>query len=120
MMHRLELERFADLPVHGLSYGTLKRIELARALAASPRLLLLDEPAAGLTHPEVDELVELLRELKRASELTIVVVEHHMRLVMALSDRIAALNFGRLLVYGNPFDVAINPVVVEAYFGGSE
>lgn len=110
---------FADHPASGLPFGTLKRIELARAIASEPRLLLLDEPAAGLTHGETDELMELIRGLRDRHDLTIVLVEHHMGLVMKLCDHITVLNFGRTIADGTPAAVSENQAVIDAYLGAS-
>ncbi len=101
----------------GLSFGTLKRVELARALAAKPTLLLLDEPAGGLNHEEVGELAELIRRLQRDLDLTILLVEHHMNLVMSVSERVHVLNFGKKLTEGTPAEVRANPAVIESYLG---
>jgi branched-chain amino acid transport system ATP-binding protein len=117
LLDDLGIGRHADHVADGLPFGTLKRVELARALAARPKLLMLDEPAAGLTHGEVDELIELIGELKAGLGLTIVLVEHHMNLVMSLSDRVFAMNFGKLIASGRPDEVAVHPAVVEAYLG---
>jgi branched-chain amino acid transport system ATP-binding protein len=113
----LGLEAHAATRVSDLPFGTQKRVELARALAAEPTLLLLDEPASGLNHEEVATLGALVQELRRRFSLTVLLVEHHMGLVMRISDRVVALNFGRLVAHGSPDEVQRHPEVVRAYLG---
>jgi branched-chain amino acid transport system ATP-binding protein len=107
----------ADHPCHGLPFGTMKRVELARAMVGRPRLLLLDEPASGLTHEEVRALAAQLRRLRDEQHTTLLLVEHHMQMVMDISDYVVALDFGRNLVQGTPADVRNDPRLVEAYLG---
>jgi branched-chain amino acid transport system ATP-binding protein len=107
----------ANLPVAGLPFGTLKAVELARALVSRPRLLLLDEPAGGLNHDEVADLAELIRRIRRELGLTLLVVEHHMNLVMGISDRVVVLDFGKKIAEGTPREVQENRAVIDAYLG---
>ena len=117
LIRLLDLGSVADRPVADLPFGTQKRVELARALAAEPKLLLLDEPASGLNHEEVGALGTLIRSIRDRLQLTVLLVEHHMSLVMSVSDRVVALNFGRKIAEGTPDEVRAHPEVIQAYLG---
>ena len=117
LLNRLGLGHLAHVPAAGLPFGTLKRLEIARALAARPRFLLMDEPAAGLTHSEVDELGDVVLKIRDDFDLTVLLVEHHMSMVMRVSDKVVAMEFGRKISEGTPEQVRHDPKVISAYLG---
>jgi branched-chain amino acid transport system ATP-binding protein len=117
LVHFVGLDALANTPVAALPFPMQKRVELARALASDPRLLLLDEPAAGLNHEEVGTLGRLIRDIRDRLHMTVLLVEHHMSLVMSISDKVVALNFGRKIADGTPEQIKTDQAVIDAYLG---
>lgn len=111
------LEQYADRPALGLSYGDQRRLEIVRALALQPKLFLLDEPVAGMNPYERTEVIKLTRRIREQYNLTIIIVEHNMPLVMELCERIQVLNYGETIAVGSPEEIRSNPLVIEAYLG---
>ncbi len=120
LLDLLDLREVADVQAGSLPFGTQKRVELARALIGGPKLLMLDEPAGGLNHGEVDDLAQLLQRIRGHFDLSILLVEHHMNLVMRVSDKVVALEFGLKIADGTPDEVRNEPEVIRAYLGETQ
>jgi branched-chain amino acid transport system ATP-binding protein len=120
LLERMELSAIADVPAGLLPFAIKKRVELARALACKPKLLLLDEPAGGLNHEEVGRLGDLIRTIRTSFGVTVLMVEHHLNFVMRVSDRVVALDFGKVLAQGSPAEMQRHPEVIRAYLGTTE
>jgi len=119
LIEEFGLKEVAGRPAGALPFGVRKRVELARALAKGPKLLLLDEPAGGLNHSEVDGLADEIRAIRDRRGVAVLLVEHHMNLVMRVSDQVVALDFGRVIANGRPDEVRANREVVRAYLGSA-
>jgi branched-chain amino acid transport system ATP-binding protein len=117
LLERFNLTRYAAIPARHLPYGEQRRIEIARALISRPKLLLLDEPAAGMNQSETEELIRLIRQVKDEFSLTILLIEHQMRVVMNLCERVTVLDFGETIAAGPPHEIQHHPAVLEAYLG---
>ena len=120
LLEEVGLSDQRDQRANNLPYGMQRRLEIARALATRPKLILLDEPAAGMNEEESDKLSEFIREIREKKDVTVVIIDHHMDVIMAICDQISVLNFGTLLAEGKPDEIQNNPEVISAYLGVDE
>ena len=120
MLKAVGLEKYSDWQATSLPYGLQRRLEIARALVSNPKLLLLDEPAAGMNPKESDELADFIFEIKEKFHITVFLIEHHMKLVMKVSDRIYVEQYGKTIAMGSPEEISNNPLVIQAYLGEEE
>ena len=120
LIEKMGLAKYRDMTATNLPYGYQRRVEIARAMALDPKLLILDEPAAGMNEEESLALVELIRELREQFGVTVLVIDHHMDMIMRLCEKISVLSFGKFVTFGTPEEVQANPEVIEAYLGVDE
>ena len=120
LLRVFDLDQYAQVKANNLPYGKQRKLEIARALATSPKLLLLDEPAAGMNPTETAELMETIKIVREKFSIAILLIEHDMKLVMGICEKIAVLNFGTVLAFGTPDEIKNNPDVIAAYLGDEE
>ncbi|MCC5986302.1 MAG: ABC transporter ATP-binding protein [Pararhodobacter sp.] len=116
----LEIDHIRDMPVSALSYGLQKRVELARALALRPKIIMLDEPVAGMNREETEDIARFILDMKEELGITVLLIEHDLSMVMDISDHVAVLNFGKLVANGTPHEMQNHPKVIEAYIGKTD
>ena len=119
LLKEMELDKYVEIQSDNLAYGLQRKLEIARALALAPKLLLLDEPAAGMNPKEVTDIISLIKKIHSKYNLTIIIIEHHMNVITNLCNNIIVLNFGKKIAEGKPEEIQKNPEVIEAYLGSS-